>query len=94
MVEQEAVNFEVTGSSPVVGAIKNPLAFASGFFITPPPGPEPVTRQIHLAVVTGSAKRAKQKKARSIFFCVRKEETSKARRCPVVGPPSINERKG
>jgi len=25
---------------------------------------------------------------------VRKEETSKARRCPVVGPPSINERKG
>ena len=33
MVEQEAVNFEVAGSSPAVGAIKNPLAFASGFFM-------------------------------------------------------------
>ena len=33
MVEQEAVNFEVAGSSPAVGAKKNPLAFiASGFF--------------------------------------------------------------
>ena len=33
MVEQEAVNFEVAGSSPAVGAKKNPLAFiVSGFF--------------------------------------------------------------
>ena len=33
MVEQEAVNFEVAGSSPAVGAKKIPLAFiASGFF--------------------------------------------------------------
>ena len=27
MVEQEAVNFEVTGSSPVVGAIVNTICF-------------------------------------------------------------------
>lgn len=33
MVEQEAVNFEVAGSSPAVGAKKNSLVFiASGFF--------------------------------------------------------------
>ena len=33
MVEQEAVNFEVAGSSPAVGAKQNPLAsIASGFF--------------------------------------------------------------
>jgi hypothetical protein len=31
MVEQEAVNFEVTGSSPVAGAIKNPRPFGLGF---------------------------------------------------------------
>ena len=33
MVEQEAVNFEVTGSSPVVGAIKNSRPFGLVFFI-------------------------------------------------------------
>ena|GEM_PF-2091525 len=33
MVEQEAVNFEVTGSSPVVGAIKNSRPFGLAFFI-------------------------------------------------------------
>ncbi len=33
MVEQEAVNFEVTGSSPVAGAIKIVRPFGLAFFI-------------------------------------------------------------
>ncbi len=33
MVEQEAVNFEVAGSSPASRAMKNPLTFVGGFFI-------------------------------------------------------------
>ena len=32
MVEQEAVNFEVAGSSPAVGAKKNPQAFMFAVF--------------------------------------------------------------
>ena len=33
MVEQEAVNFEVAGSSPAVGAIKTVRPFGLAFFI-------------------------------------------------------------
>ena len=32
-VERLAVNEDVAGSNPAVGAMKRPLAFASGFFI-------------------------------------------------------------
>jgi hypothetical protein len=54
MVEQDAVNIEVTGSSPVVGAkSRHPsrvFFYGSDFLYL-----KPVTRQIHLAIVTGSA---------------------------------------
>jgi hypothetical protein len=33
MVEQEAVNFKVAGSSPASGAMKNPTHLRVGFFI-------------------------------------------------------------
>lgn len=45
MVEQEAVNFEVAGSSPAVGAMKTVRPFGLAFFMSIARS-EPATRQL------------------------------------------------
>ena len=76
MVEQEAVNFEVTGSSPVVGAIKIVRPFGLAFFISPTLGAR--TRSfVKQKLVRRSA--AQKKSAEGIFF-------SSKRRRPKADP--------
>lgn len=52
----------------------NLFCYGSGF--------EPATATVKLALGRGSAKRVKQKKAQSIFFCERAEERNEVKRYP------------
>ena len=71
MVEQEAVNFEVTGSSPVAGAMKIVRPFGLAFFIVLCliwTGNSPAC----LVIVTGSAQCSEIKMCLHIFISKRR----------------------
>ena len=75
MVEQEAVNFEVTGSSPVVGAIKIVRPFGLAFFISPTLGAR--TRSfVKQKLVRRSAV---QKRKHRRYFLFKQAEEAKGR---------------
>ena len=83
MVEQEAVNFEVAGSSPAVGAKKNPLAFiASGFFFVLNDQTWTSNSPVKLAVVAGSIARSKTEKFTFM-------DATTVRSCPAVGAKNV-----
>jgi hypothetical protein len=84
MVEQEAVNFEVTGSSPVAGATYRPHVCGVFTWLRCAVF-KSETRQIHLAIVTGSAKCSEIKMCFDVwrtYFYEQTEERSETKRCP------------